>query len=436
MKLKFVKNYLTYKINDVAEVGDESADLIAKGYAEEIKANPVDDIVASLEARVTEIAEKVATDAAAKTVDKVGSAFKRAHIVVGNDRIENDPKNGFRYFGEFAKAVNKAAFGEMDTRLKAGAGSLNENVNADGSYVVPTDYASQIFTLILGEDQLINQTTMLKTQTAHVKLPIDNLTTIGTYPINGSWVSVDGSTASATGAGSFGQLSFDLHSYYSLVTATNELLEDNNVLLGDYLVKMAARDLDYKINRSIIQGMTNAATGIIGHAATVNVTADSGDEYVSGVGISYKDITNMVSHFLRTPFATSDSCVWLMNYSVLPQIYRLKDDSGQLIYFPRGGQANTPYPTLFGMRVVPTWHCKALGTPGDIVLADLKGYVTVTKASGVQAAESMHLYFDKNTMAYRFVFRMDGKPGLAAPYTLPDGSSFQISPFVTLSTRT
>ncbi len=75
----------------------------------------------------------------------------------------------------------------------------------------------------------------------------------------------------------------------------------------------------------------------------------------------------------------------------------------------------------------------ALGTVGDIVLADLSQYIAITKG-GVKADESMHFYFDQNIRTFRFVMRLGGQPWLSTPITRKNGSSTQ-SHFVTLATR-
>jgi hypothetical protein len=67
-------------------------------------------------------------------------------------------------------------------------------------------------------------------------------------------------------------------------------------------------------------------------------------------------------------------------------------------------------------------------------LLSLNGYRTITKAGGVQTATSMHLYFDADATAFRFTFRLNGKPILSKPVT-PPKSSVTRSHFVSLAAR-
>jgi HK97 family phage major capsid protein len=82
---------------------------------------------------------------------------------------------------------------------------------------------------------------------------------------------------------------------------------------------------------------------------------------------------------------------------------------------------------------VPTEYNATLGTVGDIVLADLSQYLTVTKGD-VRAEMSMHLRFDYDELAFRFIFRIDGDLWWNLPLTPFKGSATQ-SPVITLDTR-
>ena len=89
---------------------------------------------------------------------------------------------------------------------------------------------------------------------------------------------------------------------------------------------------------------------------------------------------------------------------------------------------------LLGIPVIISQHCQAVGTPGDIYLLDLSQYLVLTKGDGIQAAMSIHLFFDYNVSTFRFNFRVAGKPWFQAPITSKYGS-YTLSPFVNLATR-
>ena len=75
----------------------------------------------------------------------------------------------------------------------------------------------------------------------------------------------------------------------------------------------------------------------------------------------------------------------------------------------------------------------AVGTVGDIILADMSQYRLIRKG-GVQGAQSQHVRFLYGENVFRWVMRVNGKPLWNAPLTVAKGS-LQRSPFVTLATR-
>ena len=128
--------------------------------------------------------------------------------------------------------------------------------------------------------------------------------------------------------------------------------------------------------------------------------------------------------------------MWLINQDVEPYLFQLNQavgTGGQLTYMPPGGQSAMPYSTLFGRPVLPTEYNNALGSAGDIMLADLSQYTLVDKG-GVQAATSMHVAFLTDEMAFRITYRVDGKPMWYLPMT-PFKGSLTKSPFVVIAAR-
>jgi HK97 family phage major capsid protein len=100
---------------------------------------------------------------------------------------------------------------------------------------------------------------------------------------------------------------------------------------------------------------------------------------------------------------------------------------------PAGGLSQSPYNTILGRPVIPIEQCATLGTVGDIIFADLRGYVLATKG-GIQADMSIHVKFVYDESVFRFVMRLDGQPLRESALTPYKGSS-TLSHFVALATR-
>ena len=107
---------------------------------------------------------------------------------------------------------------------------------------------------------------------------------------------------------------------------------------------------------------------------------------------------------------------------------------GVPVWIPANSAAGAPHDTLLGRPVIAVEQCQALGTVGDIILADFSQYLCIEKG-GMQTAQSIHVQFTTDETVFRFVFRVDGQPlwnNVLTPYK---GTGSTQSPFVALATR-
>jgi HK97 family phage major capsid protein len=106
---------------------------------------------------------------------------------------------------------------------------------------------------------------------------------------------------------------------------------------------------------------------------------------------------------------------------------------GSPMWLPPNGLAGAPYGTLMGRPLYAIENCSAVGTVGDIILADLGQYIMIDKG-GPQFASSIHVKFIYDETTFRIVFRCDGQPAWNSALTPKDNSS-TVGPFVTLAAR-
>jgi hypothetical protein len=183
-----------------------------------------------------------------------------------------------------------------------------------------------------------------------------------------------------------------VHKLYAFVPMTEELLEDAP-MIERYLNDKSAAKMDYAITNAIINGSGNGQPlGILKAGCLVSVAKESTQAAATIVG------ANILKAYARQ--MNPGRSVWLCN------------------------------------TVVVTEACATLGTVGDVIFADLAGgYFAPYKAGGVQAAVSMHLYFDQGLNAFRWSFRVGGQPWLSAAVTPASGSANTKSSMVALATR-
>jgi HK97 family phage major capsid protein len=221
-----------------------------------------------------------------------------------------------------------------------------------------------------------------------------------------------------------------LKKYAVLIYATEELLQDTTAL-GAIIQQGASEELDFMVNDDILNGAgVGGPLGILNSGALVSVGAEGGQLADTVV------TENIFNMWARMHPRSKGNSVWFINTDVTPQLYALQlsvGTGGMPMYMAPGSLPNSPAGALLGRPVVETEFNPTLGDQGDIVLADMSQYALIDK--DVQAASSIHVQFLTDQVAFRFVYRVDGQPKMAAPLTPYKGTN-TLSPFITLDART
>ncbi len=339
---------------------------------------------------------------------------------------------GFRNLGDFAQAVHGSR-NQVDPRLIQNAPTTygQEGVGADGGYAVPPDFRTEIKEKVFGENELISRTDNLTTSGNTLTLPKDETTPWQTSGgLQAYWESEANQFTQSKPA--LESVSYKTNKLTSLVPITEELLEDAPALDG-YLRRKVPIKFGAKINTALIAGTgAGMPLGILNSSALVSVAKESGQ---AADTIVY---TNIVKMFARMYAPSVPSAVWLCNQDILPQLMTMEFPSSQNGTFPAwmppGMLADAPNGSLMGRPLVPVQACPTLGDKGDLIFADMNQYLSVLKSGGVRADVSMHLYFDYDMLAYRFVMRLTGQPWWGSAIT-PENSSDTLGCFVTLDAR-
>lgn len=356
-----------------------------------------------------------------------------------SDNRELDPTHGFKSVGEFLKTVCHAQKpgASIDERLLIGtsrsaavpANFGSEGSAQDGGFLVPPQFAQSIFQLSLGEDSLLPLTDNVEVTGNTMAFPKDETTPWGSNGIRAYWQGEATPTVNTKPV--LGLSTLRLKKLMALVPVTDELLDDTNAL-STYLPDKIATSIRWKTNESILFGSgTGVPVGCMTGSTTVTVAKDSGQ--ATGT-LTPNNLAKMIS---RLPPGSFGKSVWIVNNDVLPALFTLTLGNYP-IYLPTGlnvgGIQPSPYGTLLGRPVFVSQHANSFSGAGDVLLADLSYYQTITKAGGLQTATSMHLYFDADMTAFRTTFRMDGQSKIAAPIAPAKGNA-TMSPFIQLGAR-
>lgn len=340
---------------------------------------------------------------------------------------------GFGHFGEFSRAVLNAELGrgDIDVRLRNASLSTvsSEGAGADGGFLVPAEFRDRILAHVFDESDLLGRTDQQITSRNSISFPVDENTPWGTSGVRGYWVGEGNAITQSKHA--FRERTLKTNKLAALCPVTDELLEDAPSL-GNYMESAVGRVFNYIIGNAIIDGSgAGQPLGFLRSPALVTVAAEGGQ---TADTVNAANVTNM---WARMPATNRMSAIWLVNPDVEAQLIRMTLGGSSVafpVYMPPNGLSQSPFATLLGRPVVPHMACKAIGDVGDICYVDLKQYVTAVKTGGVKTDVSLHLFFDQDVAAFRFVLRIDGRPWPSQAITPPNGSS-TLSPFLTLAAR-
>ncbi len=442
IKLKMLKDFDNdgdvFVKGEIIEVDTETADyLTEKGIA-----------CVSLSKKADEAAEKAATD---EDVDRIVKELKdefrssMPKIEVGKTAEEKvEETGGYKSMGHFVQDVYKSTTSRSmtDQMLKYSSvlkqTGMNEGVGAEGGFLVPTEFRATLMRDILGRSEFLNRCQQIPMATNSIEIPTVKETTRA----DGTWyggVRVynvgEGQTITRSKP-TLSKVRLQLLKKAAVYAATNELLEDSPISLEPVINTMITEAIYKHIDDEILNG--NGVGQFLGVLNSPSlVTQDAENNQVAGT-INTENILKMWS---RLKSRSQGSAVWIANQTTFQQLAQLALEVGAagapagLLGYHTNGVTGRPTYTLLGAPLILTEHAQAVGSVGDIILADLGQYLIGQKAGGsVNTATSMHLHFLTDEMAFRFTLRMDGKPWEQSALT-PKRGAQTLSSFITLAAR-
>ena len=417
--IKFLKAYDSHTVNEIVSIDSAEAKFLIKaGIAEKTEkpaeAQQIDSELSKTADTLVDTIVMRVEKTLSERLAKAGNGKRPVNISTHDNELD-DPKGGFKNYGEFTLSVMRACQGQgQDERLlrRLKANGASENVAADGGYATPTEFAETIFNDVTSPNNLMSQCTLVPMNSNSIKLPAINYTTQGSFGVQAYWEGEG--QAAPTSKVQLRQPQLNLNKLFVLAPLTSELIEDGVGILG-LTTQMAANAITYQLNQAILFGKGGMQPiGIVGHGSTVALTRTTNNLVITA------DVISMQSALM----SVATNPVWIINKgTVEPQLLTLQDAGGRYLYFAPGTFADNPNQgKLLGKPVLPIENAAALGSHGDILLTDLKGYVIGYKTAGVQQAMSIHLYFNTDEVAYRWTLRVDGRPWRDTTLAAANGS--------------
>ncbi len=436
MFVELVQEYHGKPAGERIHVADADAErLIQQGVGQAV----ADDPIAPLVTRALQSGLDIAVERAVTQCLQKRSGGARISFNGVSGAATDDRKAGFKNFGAFALAVKDACQPgkRPDDRLaiiaKAASG-MGEAFGSDGGFLVPPEFTQKILERIYAPQHLLGMTDAYTIAGNTIAFPKN----AETSRANGSrWGGVraywreEGDQATASKA-TFGRLQLNLHKLFVMINTSDELLADTQGLaLEQYLLRVASEETNFVVGDSIVNGTgAGQPLGMLNSACLITVNKEAGQAATTVVA------QNLVNMWARLWAPCRANAVWLINQDVESQLHTMTVGTGSaatMAYLPPGGLSAKPYATLLGRPVMPVEWCPTLGTVGDVILADLRHYVTISRGM-IDTQMSIHLRFDYDESTFRFIFRVDGQPWWSAALTPYKGTNTQ-SCFVALQAR-
>lgn len=206
------------------------------------------------------------------------------------------------------------------------------------------------------------------------------------------------------------------HELGGAALVSNSLYEDADSITA--LQTAEASLTRYTAERDFLTGNgVGKPLGVTNSAALIAVTRATAST------IKTDDVAALESKLI--PWAKRSTTAYVASPSALAKL--LLNVTGTMLSYDSNGQ-----PLLVGRPLLTSEFLPALGTANDLILCDFGWYYIAYKTPDPVVEASGDPKFDTNQRAVRWIWRIDGQPGLNASITGNDGSS-AFSPFVGLN---
>lgn len=346
----------------------------------------------------------------------------------------------FKDWSEYLQAIWRLkAHNVADDRLeyfseKGGEGheqkQMSGSSGSSGGFLIPGQFLTELQAVQAEEAIIRNYATVIRMTTRQVSIPVlDQTETTAGQPhwfggMKFFWTEEGAEKEEAEAK--FRSVNLVAKKLTGLTYATDELVQDSAISLGDFLSGPLgfAGGVVWMEDYACLQGVGGGQPrGIINAPCTVAVERNTADQ------INYVDAINMLESFLP-----SASGRWIVSQSGMSSLIQLSGPTGNPSFVWQTDAKEGVAARLFGMPLHWSEKVPGLGTRGDILLADPRFYIIGDRqATTIEASQFPRWVYDQTT--WRVVHRMDGQPWLSAPLTYQDGETV-VSPFVVLDSGT
>ena len=356
-----------------------------------------------------------------------------------HDLVLDDRARGYHSIGEFAQGV-EALFtpgmrADEHIRMLAAASGMSQGVGAEGGVTVPPEFSTQLWDGLSREpDNLAGLTDQYTVTGESLTFPRERETSRADGSRDGGvlgyWVQ-EAQQITSSKVANLANLKLEPHELNVLIYATNKLLRNSAVALAQYIQRKGSRAISFKLNDAIVNG--DGVGKPLGILTSDGLVSQAKETSQVAATIVFENVRKMRSR-MHPNFM--GNWLWLVNQEVPQQLETMKmvvGTGGVAVYMPASGISQDGYDRLYGRQVRVVEYCQAPGTVGDIIAWAPKSYCLGVRGTA-ETSFSIHLRYDYNETAFKFVFEVDGQPWVNSAVTPYKGSN-TLSPMVALAAR-
>jgi HK97 family phage major capsid protein len=353
---------------------------------------------------------------------------------------------GFNSSGEFFNAVYRSR--EIaDPRLLHGAGiqaagAQREAQPSQGGFLVPSQFSARLLDLALESEIVRPRCQLWPMESPTLKVPgLDDFVHTGGVLLGG---------VVAAWANEMDNLNLqnvktrlvELHAnkLAILLNTSNELLEDAPDFSTMLDVKLRAA-ASFFLDAAFLFGTgVGQPRGVINDPALLTIAIEAGQTLANSGGLLYANITKMYAR-LAPQCRNAKSACWIVNSDLLPSLLSMQLVVKNVAGTENVGGSATMAVTyradgsmmLLGMPLYCSEKLSAVGTVGDVILADFSQYaVGLRKEIEIRSAP-LGPGFTNDSTWLRLITRIDGQ-GLWSKFLTPENGN-TLSWCVTLAAR-
>lgn len=404
-KLKLIADHDEFKANDVIEVSAElAAELITKEIAiefveETVEEKSMDELVA--EKVAAKLAELEAKELKEKEI-KEKKEIPTMSIEVKAEKLSPERKLHNAFVASKALATNKW------TEEAKAIISQGETTDADGGYLVDNDIVADIYRYAMETSMIASKVAQRPIGAGYNALQIRCSNSANATPADYQGVAlsvVAEGDAITPDKVPFITKSASVNKLAALFAETNEIAQDVPGM-ANYLSKVVGEAFGLVLDDEILHGTKSLLTPLVDDASVVDITGAATPTAAM--------LRNMYMGAINP--ARSE---WYMSGEAYSAVMGVVGANNEPLI--QMNYTVSPYGTLLGRPVNVVACMKAVSASGAILFADLGNAYTLGTKGGVQFSNSLHMYFNLDQMAYRWVLRVAGIPTYKTTLTLADG---------------